>query len=214
MTASSAGTARSRTRPRGAAGKSGTAGQLIQFARGFIKHPKMVGSIIPSSRQCIARMLKPVDWAATQVFVEYGPGVGTFTRPVLDQLSPDAKLIAIDTNPDFVAYLRSEIADPRLHCVVGSAADVRTILITSSRACRSRRCRPASGRRSPSRRPPRCGRAAPFWSTNSRPRCMTSLRRISVGSIAVSSRSTFRPHSFSGPTATPTERFRGTPLGG
>jgi phospholipid N-methyltransferase len=128
MTASSAGTARSRTRSRGAAGKSGTAGQLLQFARGFIKHPVMVGSIIPSSRQCISRMLRPVDWAATQVFVEYGPGVGTFTRPVLDQLAPDAKLIAIDTNPDFVAYLRREIADPRLHCVVGSAADVRTIL--------------------------------------------------------------------------------------
>src|ERR1700687_2891454 len=122
MTASSAGTARSRTRPRGSAGKPGTAGQLLHFARGFIKHPKMVGSIIPSSRQCISRMLRPVDWAATQVFVEYGPGVGTFTRPVLDQLAPDAKLIAIDTNPDFVAYLRREIADPRLHCVVGSAA--------------------------------------------------------------------------------------------
>jgi SAM-dependent methyltransferase len=47
---------------------------------------------------------------------------------VLDRLGPDAKLIAIDTNPDFVAYLRREIADPRLHCVAGSAADVRTIL--------------------------------------------------------------------------------------
>lgn len=128
MTASSAGTARARTGQRGAAGRSGTAGQLLEFARGFIKHPKMVGSIIPSSRQCIARMLKPVDWPATRVFVEYGPGVGTFTRPVLDKLAPDAKLIAIDTNPDFVAYLREEIADPRLHCVVGSAADVRAIL--------------------------------------------------------------------------------------
>jgi phospholipid N-methyltransferase len=128
MTGSSARTARSRTRQRGDTGRSGTAGQLFQFARGFIKHPKMVGSIIPSSRQCIARMLQPVDWAATCVFVEYGPGVGTFTRPVLDRLAPDAKLIAIDTNPDFVAYLRREIADPRLHCVTGSAADVRTIL--------------------------------------------------------------------------------------
>ena len=128
MTASSAGTARTRTRRRSRAGKSGTAGQLFQFARGFIKHPVMVGSIIPSSRQCISRMLRPVDWAATRVFVEYGPGVGTFTRPVLDRLSPDAVLIAIDTNPDFVTYLRREIADPRLHCVAGSAADVCSIL--------------------------------------------------------------------------------------
>src|SRR5581483_7775161 len=117
--ASSVGTARTATRRRGRPGKPATAGRLIQFARGFIKHPVMVGSIIPSSRQCIARMLRPVDWAATKVFVEYGPGVGTFTRPVLERLSPDAVLIAIDTNPDFVAYLRREIADPRLHCVAG-----------------------------------------------------------------------------------------------
>ena len=41
----------------------------------------MVGSIIPSSRVLIDKMLDPVDWANTKLFVEYGPGVGTFTRP-------------------------------------------------------------------------------------------------------------------------------------
>jgi phospholipid N-methyltransferase len=88
----------------------------------------MVGSIIPSSRQCITRMLKPVDWAATQVFVEYGPGVGTFTRPVLDRLAPDATLVTIDTNPEFTRYLKASIDDPRLVAVNGSAADVEKIL--------------------------------------------------------------------------------------
>ena len=39
----------------------------------------MVGSVIPSSRVLIEKMLEPVDWANTRVFVEYGPGVGTFT---------------------------------------------------------------------------------------------------------------------------------------
>ena len=46
----------------------------------------MVGSVIPSSRVLIEKMLEPVDWANTRVFVEYGPGVGTFTRPLLDKL--------------------------------------------------------------------------------------------------------------------------------
>ena len=64
-----------------------------QFLRGFFKHPKMVGSIIPSSRILIERMLGPVDWENTRLFVEYGPGVGTFTRPILDLLGPDAKLL-------------------------------------------------------------------------------------------------------------------------
>ena len=46
----------------------------------------MVGSIIPSSRVLIDKMLGPVDWANTKLFVEYGPGVGTFTKPVLERL--------------------------------------------------------------------------------------------------------------------------------
>lgn len=98
------------------------------FLRGFLKNPVMVGSIIPSSRVLIEKMLAPVDWANTKLFVEYGPGVGTFTRPVLDKLGPDAKLVTIDTNPDFTHYLKSSIDDPRLVAVNGSAADVEKIL--------------------------------------------------------------------------------------
>ena len=103
-----------------------------QFLRGFLKHPVMVGSIIPSSRVLIEKMLGPVDWANTRLFVEYGPGVGTFTRHVLDRLGPDATLVTIDTNPDFTSYLRKSIDDPRLVAVTGSAADVEQILAERS----------------------------------------------------------------------------------
>ena len=99
-----------------------------QFLRGFLKNPVMVGSIIPSSRVLIDKMLRPVDWDNTRLFVEYGPGVGTFTRPILAQLGPDARLVTIDTNPDFTKYLRESIDDPRLVPVTGSAADVERIL--------------------------------------------------------------------------------------
>jgi phospholipid N-methyltransferase len=99
-----------------------------QFLRGFLKHPRMVGSVIPSSRILIDKMLGPVDWTNTRLFVEYGPGVGTFTRPVLDLLGPDATLVTIDTNADFTTYLRDAIDDPRLVPVTGSAADVEKIL--------------------------------------------------------------------------------------
>jgi phospholipid N-methyltransferase len=99
-----------------------------QFLRGFLKNPVMVGSVIPSSGIVIDRMLRPVDWENTRLFVEYGPGVGTFTRPILDMLGPDAKLVTIDTNPDFTKFLNQSIDDPRLITVTGSAADVESIL--------------------------------------------------------------------------------------
>ena len=53
------------------------------FFKGFVKHPVMVGAIVPSSRRTIARVLSKVDWERCDLFVEYGPGVGTFCQPVL-----------------------------------------------------------------------------------------------------------------------------------
>lgn len=100
----------------------------MQFLRGFIKHPVMVGSVIPSSKMLIDKMLAPVDWANCKLFVEYGPGVGTFTQHILERLAPDATLLTIDTNADFTEYLNSKFTDSRLRAVTGSAADVRQIM--------------------------------------------------------------------------------------
>jgi phospholipid N-methyltransferase len=98
------------------------------FLRGFVKHPVMVGSVVPSSDRLIRRMLGPVDWANCKLFVEYGPGVGTFCRPILERMAPDARLVAIDTNPDFIRYLNGTVADSRFAAVHGSAADVEQIV--------------------------------------------------------------------------------------
>ncbi|WP_373444033.1 class I SAM-dependent methyltransferase, partial [Sphingobium sp. Z007] len=88
------------------AGKTGSFfSQWGMFFRQFVKHPGMIGSVIPSSATLVDRMLDQVDWRNTRLFVEYGPGVGTFTRSILDRLPADAMLLAIDLNLDFVAYL-------------------------------------------------------------------------------------------------------------
>ena len=98
------------------------------FFEGFIKHPVMVGSIIPSSRFTINKMLAPVNWDECKLFVEYGPGVGTFCRPVLERMRRDAQLIVIDTNPLYIDYLNRTIGDSRFIAVNGSAADMEEIV--------------------------------------------------------------------------------------
>lgn len=98
------------------------------FFEGFLDHPVMVGSIIPSSRYTVDKMLARVKWDECKLFVEYGPGVGTFCQPVLDRLRRDGALIVIDTNPRFVEYLRATITDSRFTAVLGSAADVEEIV--------------------------------------------------------------------------------------
>lgn len=100
------------------------------FFEGFLRNPVMVGSIVPSSDRTIAKMLAPVNWDECKLFVEYGPGVGTFCRPVLDRLRRDGALIVIDTNPLFIDYLRKTISDSRFIAVHGSAADVEDIVLS------------------------------------------------------------------------------------
>src|SRR5689334_8644662 len=102
--------------------------ELLLFARNFVKHPKMLGSAIPSSRFLVNRLLRQVSWPRAQVILEYGPGVGTFTREILRRMRPDARLIAFETNRDFVRFLRRRIDDRRLHVVHGSAADAAIVL--------------------------------------------------------------------------------------
>lgn len=105
-----------------------TFGPAGVFFKGFCENPRMVGSIIPSSRATINRMLAPVDWGNCKLFVEYGPGVGTFCGPVLDRLGSDGAMLVIDTNPLFIDYLRKTITDSRFHAVLGSAEDVEKIV--------------------------------------------------------------------------------------
>jgi phospholipid N-methyltransferase len=103
-------------------------GNALLFARNFFRHPRMLGSIVPSSRFLIKQLLEPINWGRARVIVEYGPGVGGITEEVLRRMRPDCALIAIETNPDFVSYLRRTLSDKRLHVVQASAADVDEIL--------------------------------------------------------------------------------------
>ena len=120
------------TAPRKAA-KAKWWGPWAVFFKGFLKHPVMVGSIIPSSRFTIAKMLGPVDWENCKVFVEYGPGVGTFCRPVLDRLRDGGVGVVCQARVDFDGHaavdavrrleLRSQDVARCTHVVGGHRGD-------------------------------------------------------------------------------------------
>src|SRR3954470_17024821 len=108
-----------------AAGQRQSLEQAGLFLKNFIRHPKMLGSAIPSSRYLINRVLDRIDWNRARTIVEYGPGVGTFTRHILARMSMEAQLLAIELNPEFCDALATGISDPRFQIVHGSAAEVQ-----------------------------------------------------------------------------------------
>jgi len=102
--------------------------RTLLFARNFIRHPRVLGAILPSSRFLVERLLSRMDLRSARVVVEYGPGIGNVTQEILRRMRPDAVLVAIELNPAFVDFVRKELDDPRLRVVYGSAVNVRRTL--------------------------------------------------------------------------------------
>jgi phospholipid N-methyltransferase len=104
-----------------------TADEHLRFLRGFLRRPQQVGSVIPSSRFLEQRLVELGELATTRALVELGPGTGGTTRAFLAALPPDARLLAVELEPEFAARL-AEIGDPRLVVHRGSAVDLEAIL--------------------------------------------------------------------------------------
>ena len=101
----------------------------LAFFKGFLERPKEVGSIIPSSRWMERRITRTAEVATANVIIELGPGTGGTTKALLAAMRPDARLLAIEINPDFCDLLRDSIDDPRLIVHHGSAADIPEALV-------------------------------------------------------------------------------------
>jgi phospholipid N-methyltransferase len=96
----------------------------IAFFQAFLRKPKEVGSIIPSSRFLMRRVVREARVDRARLVVELGPGTGGSTRALLRSMRPDATLLAIEINPRFARLIAISIRDPRLIVHVGSAEDI------------------------------------------------------------------------------------------
>jgi len=100
----------------------------LEFFKNFLKSPKEVGSVIPSSRFLEKRIVKSAELGRARLVVELGPGTGGTTRAFLRQMRPDATLLAIEINPRFSKLIRETVKDPRLIVHCGSATDIPAAL--------------------------------------------------------------------------------------
>ena len=99
----------------------------VAFFKESIKSFKTTGTIMPSSRYLIKRMLKNIDFSKANVIVEYGPGNGIITKHILNKMHHKATLICFEINDVFYKHL-TQINDKRLIIVKQSAEDVINVL--------------------------------------------------------------------------------------
>ncbi len=96
----------------------------LRFLQEFLRERKTVGAIAPSSQFLAKKMMAPIDFKKARNIVELGPGTGVFTKELLRQMRPDAKLFAFETQVRFCALIRKEINDPRLILIHDTAEKI------------------------------------------------------------------------------------------
>jgi len=58
----------------------------LTFVREFIKAPKVVAAVAPSSKRLAHEMIDGLDLKRASAVIEYGPGLGTFTDVILKKM--------------------------------------------------------------------------------------------------------------------------------
>ena len=107
--------------------RSSTIDDRFVFLREFLRSPRQIGSVTPSSRYLVRRIVSLADTGSARTVVELGGGTGGTTRAILDAMAPGSRLLVVELNPHFCALLR-QIHDPRLIVHCGSAHELRDAL--------------------------------------------------------------------------------------
>ena len=99
--------------------------EALAMLMNFLKNPKEVGSITPSSKYLTNEIINNIDFKNSRNFVELGPGLGTFTKDILKKASKDSKIICFEVNKEFCDHLNKNYADRRLIIINAGAENMR-----------------------------------------------------------------------------------------
>ncbi len=76
------------------------------FVQQFIRDPRTIGSVTPSSAALCRCMCNAVEWDSSLRVAELGAGDGVLTRQLLSRMVPAAQLDVFEINPQLAAELR------------------------------------------------------------------------------------------------------------
>lgn len=81
-------------------------GQRLMFLKSFLKQPRVVGAVLPSSFLLAEEMLDQIDWGSSAALAEIGPGTGVFTEKILERISDTTRFFAVEIQQSLVDDLR------------------------------------------------------------------------------------------------------------
>ncbi len=107
-------------------GPAGPDWEHVLFFTRFLRRPRTIGAIVPSSVALARAAVEPLGESRDAAVVELGPGTGVFTREILRRLNGRGRYLGVDIEPAFVDRLRRRW--PGLDCVCASAEELPALL--------------------------------------------------------------------------------------
>ncbi|MGN7415230.1 class I SAM-dependent methyltransferase [Paenibacillus sp. SAF-068] len=71
----------------------------LLFLQGFLRNPKRVGSLLPSSKLLAHKIVHSVRWDEVRTIAELGPGTGAVTRLMRAHLPKSATVFLFERDP-------------------------------------------------------------------------------------------------------------------
>lgn len=82
--------------------------ESLSFIKQYIKKPRTVGAILPSSQRLASKMIENIDFNKARYIIEYGPGTGVFTEKLVENRKKGTIILAIEYNIKFYKLLKEK----------------------------------------------------------------------------------------------------------
>lgn len=100
--------------------------QFITFLSEFIKHPKNICAITPSSNILAKKIVDEINFEVAKCIVELRSGTGSFTREIMKRKKKKTTFILIEINEVFFKKLQKQYEDDASVFVIhGSAENIQ-----------------------------------------------------------------------------------------
>lgn len=95
----------------------------VNFLLEYVKSPRTVGAIAPSSKELAKKMVQDIDFSNADCIIEYGPGTGVFTEQIVKNKRKGTLLILFEYSKGFASELTQKYGNYDNILIINDSAE-------------------------------------------------------------------------------------------
>ncbi|MCM0648346.1 methyltransferase domain-containing protein [Clostridium swellfunianum] len=97
--------------------------RIIKFLSEYLKSPRTVGAVAPSSQKLARKMVSDIDFYNAKCIVEYGPGTGVFTDKLIERKNQNTSLLLLEYSEEFCRQLKEKYKGHENILIINDSAE-------------------------------------------------------------------------------------------